>query len=80
MPDNFRLVIAADDKTHSAEFHLLDFKGAQLAYHFTDFKKIPVSRQQGLFDLRNYLRNYVEAANEAASAALRSACASLKTF
>src|SRR5439155_9639279 len=48
--------------------------GTQLAFRQTDFKTIPVSRQQGLFDLRNYLRHYVEAGQESASIAEIGVC------
>ncbi|MGO9772911.1 MAG: hypothetical protein ACLPSW_25850 [Roseiarcus sp.] len=71
---SFKLIIAADDKDHSAEFRLLDGNDVQIAYQHTDFKKIQVARQQGLFDLRNYLRNYVEAGKEAASTAEIGVC------
>ena len=64
---SFKLIITADDKNHSAEFRLLDANDAHLAYQHTDFNNIAVSRQQGLFDLSNYLRNYVDAGREAAS-------------
>ena len=47
---------------------------SQLAYRQTDFKTIAVSRQQGLFDLRNYLRHYVEPGQEAASVAEIGVC------
>ena len=56
MPTHFDLIITADYPNRTADFRLLDANGAQLSYRQTDFKTIPVSRQQGLFDLRNYLR------------------------
>jgi tetratricopeptide (TPR) repeat protein len=69
MQSRFDLVITADPAGHTAELRLLDAHGSQLAYKRTDFKTIPLSRQQGLFDLRNYVRHYVEPGREAASVA-----------
>ena len=74
MPPNFDLVITADTPSLTAELRLLDGDGNQLAYRLTDFKTIAVSRQQGLFDLRNYLKNYVEQGKEAASVAEIGVC------
>ena len=71
---SFDLIITADNANHRADLRLLDASGAQLAYRQADFKTIPISRQQGLFDLRNYLRNYVEAGKEAASVAEIGVC------
>src|SRR5437667_2596664 len=67
MPVHFDLIISADYPRRTAELRLLDAHGVQLAFRQTDFKTIAVSRQQGLFDLRNYLRHYVEPSREAAS-------------
>ena len=58
MPTHFDLIITADHPNRTAEFRLLDAHGGQLAWRQTDFKTIPASRWQGLFDLRNYLRLY----------------------
>jgi tetratricopeptide (TPR) repeat protein len=69
MPQNFDLIITADYSSRSAEFRLLDAHGVQLAYNLTDFKVISVSHQQGLFDLRNYLRLYVEEGKKATTMA-----------
>ena len=74
MPSNFDLIITADYPSRTAELRLLDEHGVQLAFRQTDFKTIAVSRQQGLFDLRNYLRYYVEPGREAASVAEIGVC------
>jgi hypothetical protein len=74
MPSNFDLIITADYPSRTAELRLLDEHSVQLAYRQTDFKTITVSRQQGLFDLRNYLRHYVEPGREAASIAEIGVC------
>ena len=74
MPSNFDLIITADYPSRMAELRLLDEHGMQLAYRQTDFKTIAVSRQRGLFDLRNYLRLYVEPDREAASVAEIGVC------
>ncbi len=74
MAAHFDLVITADYPNPTAELRLLDAHGVQLAYRLTDFKTIAVSRQQGLFDLRNYLRHYVEEGKEAASVAEIGVC------
>jgi len=71
---NFDLIITADYPNRRAELRLLDAHGSQLAFRQADFKTISVSRQQGLFDLRNYLRNYVEPGREAASVAEVGVC------
>ena len=74
MPSNFNLIITADYPSSTAELRLLDEHGVQLAYRQTDFKTITVSRQRGLFDLRNYLRLYVDPGREAASVAKIGVC------
>lgn len=74
MQSNFDLIITADYPSRTAELRLLDMHGSQLAFRQTDFKTIAVSRQQGLFDLRNYLRHYVEPGKEAASIAEIGVC------
>ena len=74
MPAHFDLIITADYPNRTAELRLLDAHGSQLAYRQTDFKTIVVSRRQGLFDLRNYLRHYVEEGEEAASVAEIGVC------
>ncbi len=74
MPPNFDLVITADTPSLTSELRLLDGDGNQLFYRPTDFKTIAVSRQQGLFDLRNYLKNYVDQGKEAASVAEIGVC------
>ena len=74
MPSNFDLIITADYPSRTAELHLLDEHSVQLAYRQTDFKAMAVSRQRGLFDLRNYLRLYVEPDREAASVAETGVC------
>ena len=71
---NFDLIITADYPNRTAELRLLDAHGSQLAFRQTDFKTIPVSRQQGLFDLRNYLRLFVKPGQEAASVAAMGVC------
>lgn len=74
MPAHFDLIITADHPNGTAEFRLLDSAGAQLAFRQTDFKKITTSHQQGLFDLRNFLRNYVEEGKEVAAVAEVGVC------
>jgi len=74
MSSNFHLIITADYPNRTAELRLLDAHGSQLAFRQTDFKTIAVSRQQGLFDLRNHLRDYVENGKEAASVAEIGVC------
>jgi hypothetical protein len=74
MPSDFDLIITADYPSRTAELRLLDAHGVQLAFRQTDFKTIAVSRQQGLFDLRDYLRYYVEPGQEAASVAEIGVC------
>ena len=74
MPSNFNLTITADYSSCTAEFRLLDAHGSQLAFQHTDFKTITVSRQHGLFDLRDYLRHYVEPGQEAVSMAEIGVC------
>jgi len=74
MPAHFDLIITADYPSRTAELRLLDAHGSQLAYRQTDFKTIAVSRQQGLFDLGDYLRHYVEEGKEAASVAEIGVC------
>ncbi len=74
MPAHFDLIITVNTPNHAAEFRLLDAHGSQIAYRYTDFKTIPVSRQHGLFDLRNYLRHYVEDGKEAAAVAAIGVC------
>ena len=69
MPANLDLVITADYPSRSAEFSLRDAAGGQLAFRHTDFKNISVSHQQGLFDLRNYLRLYAAEGRERAAVA-----------
>jgi hypothetical protein len=80
MPAHFDLVITADYPNRTAELRLLDAHGSQLAYRQTDFKTIVVSRQHGLFDLRNYLRRYVDAGKEAASVAEIGVCIAEEVF
>jgi tetratricopeptide (TPR) repeat protein len=74
MAATFDLVITADTPSLTAEFYLRDGHGSQLAYRQTDFHTISISRQRGLFDLRNYLRNYVETGQESASLAEIGVC------
>lgn len=74
MKANFDLVVTADSDSRIAEFALLDAAGVQVAYRKTLFDDISVSRQQGLFDLRNFLRLYVEEGKQAAAVADVGAC------
>src|SRR5436309_2517807 len=74
MPSHFDLIITADYRNRTAELRLHDAHGSQLAFQQTDFKTIAVSRQQGLFDLRNYLRRYVDRGGETASVAEIGVC------
>lgn len=74
MPTCFDLIITTDYTQRTAELCLLDAQGSQLAYRLTDFNTIPRSRQQGLFDLRNYLRDYVETGQKAAAVAEIGVC------
>ena len=74
MPAHFDLIITADYPSRTAEFVLRDAAGVQLAYRKTEFGNISISHQQGLFDLRNYLRIYVEEGKEAAAVAEIGVC------
>lgn len=74
MPVRFDLIVTADFPSRTAEFRLLDAHGGQLAYRQTDFNTISVSRQQGLFDLRDYLRHYVQQGQEVAAVAEIGVC------
>lgn len=74
MKTHFDLIINADYHERTAEFALKDADDVQLAYKKTEFKTIAVSRQQGLFDLRNYLRVYVEEGKELAAVAEIGVC------
>jgi tetratricopeptide (TPR) repeat protein len=75
MPARFDLIITADYPSRTAEFSLRDAAGVQIAYKKTEFRdKISVSHQQGLFDLRNYLRLYVEEGQERAAVAEIGVC------
>ena len=74
MPSSFDLIITADHPSQTAKLRLFDEHSVQLAYRQTDFKTIAVSRQQGLFNLRNYLRHYVEPGCEAATVAEIGVC------
>ena len=69
MKAHFDLKITANYETRTAEFSLHDSAGVQIAFRQTDFKSISVSHQQGLFDLRNYLRLFVEPGKETAAMA-----------
>lgn len=69
MGSAFDLIVTADTPSRRAELRLLDAAGTQLAFRHTDFSILPVSRLQGLFDLRNYLRHYVEREKEEAAVA-----------
>ncbi len=74
MSDQFDLEVTADSPSRTAEFHLRDGHGSLIAYRRADFNAIAISRRQGLFDLRNYLRDYVEDGKEAASVAEIGVC------
>src|SRR5712691_7238983 len=74
MPSHFDLIITADDPNRMAELRLLDAHGSQLAFRQADFKTIAASRQQGLFNLRDYLRHYVEPGREVTSVAEIGVC------
>jgi tetratricopeptide (TPR) repeat protein len=74
MSDQFDLEVTADYPSRTAEFRLRDGFGSQIAYRHTDFNDIAISRQWGLFDLRNYLRHYVDDGKEAASVAEIGVC------
>lgn len=74
MSATFDLVITADDRGDIAEFRLLDAGGVQVGFRCTDFTKIAVSRREGLFDLRNYLRRYFADGGEDASIAEIGVC------
>jgi tetratricopeptide (TPR) repeat protein len=64
METNLDLIITANHASLTADFRLLDSTGSQVAYRQTDFKPVPVSRRQALFDLRDYLDMYVEPGGE----------------
>lgn len=72
MSEQFNLIVSA--KERSAEFRLLDEHGVQIASHQTEFNTISISHQQGLFDLRNYLRHYVEEGKEVSAIAEIGVC------
>ena len=74
MPAHFDLIITADYPSRTAEFSLRDAAGGQFAFRQTDFKAISASHQQGLFDLRNYLRLLVEEGQERAAVAEIGVC------
>ena len=74
MNSHFDLIITADYLTRTAEFRLLDGHGSQIAFRQTDFKTISVGHQQGLFDLRDYLRNYVQPGRETTTVAEIGVC------
>ncbi len=74
MPLRFDLIITTDSPNRTAEFTLRDANGVQLAYRLTQFKTISPSHQQGLFDLRNYLRLYVPEGKEHAAVAEIGVC------
>lgn len=74
MKAHFDLIITADYTSRTADFALRDAAGVQLGYRKTEFGKISVSHQQGLFDLRNYLRLYVEVGKEHAAVAEIGVC------
>jgi hypothetical protein len=63
------LIVTADYPNRTAEFTLQDANGVHLGYRQTDFKTLPYSRWQSLFDLRNYLEKYVDPDGEAAAVA-----------
>jgi hypothetical protein len=71
---DFDLIITTDTENMTAALRLLDAHGSQIGYQWTDFKTIPVGRQQGLFNLRDYLRHLVEPGQEAASMAEIGVC------
>ncbi len=66
--------ITADHQKGTADFRLLDFSGAQIAFRHTDFETITPSHKQALFDLRDYVHHYVEEGKEAASIAEIGVC------
>src|SRR5262249_46084071 len=72
METNLDLIITANHANLTADFRLLDSAGSQVAYRQTDFKSVPVSLRQALFDLRDYLELYVEPGRESESVALAS--------
>ncbi|MFA7243313.1 MAG: CHAT domain-containing protein, partial [Sulfuricellaceae bacterium] len=72
MPDHFDLIVSVKD--YSATFRLLNDSGAQIAYRHTDFTPISISRQHGLFNLRDYVQLYVAADDEAAAVAEIGVC------
>ncbi|MBC8114533.1 MAG: hypothetical protein H7062_09160, partial [Candidatus Saccharimonas sp.] len=74
MPSHFDLIVTADSPSRTAELRLLDANGAQVAYRQTDFNNIAVSRLQGLFNLRDYLRQFVESGSEVTSVAEIGVC------
>ncbi|MCP5528667.1 MAG: CHAT domain-containing protein [Verrucomicrobiales bacterium] len=74
MPDHFDLIITADYPNRTAEFSLRDAAGTQIAFRQTKFETISLSHQQGLFDLRNYLRFYVGEGQERAAVAEIGVC------
>ena len=53
---------------------MLNESGAQLHFHQANFRILPRSRQQALFDLRNFLRHYVQPEDEQTAVAELGAC------
>jgi tetratricopeptide (TPR) repeat protein len=71
MHAHLQLQIDLDPSSRGADFRLLDAHRSQIAYHQADIAALPGSRQQGLFDLREYLRKYIkEPRHEAEIAAI----------
>lgn len=59
MPTQLDLIVTADSANRSVDLRLLD-AGVQLAYRRVNLETISIGHQQGLFDLRNFVRHYVD--------------------
>jgi len=62
--DSFDLVVAADSENFRINLRLMRTGGGQIAARSVDFRPLPLSKKQALFDLRSYLRPYVEKGHE----------------
>jgi len=63
MHPDFDLVVTANDDAHSAELRLLDASG-QIGYNEVDIHKIPKSKVDGLFNLREFVHMYANGNDE----------------
>lgn len=69
MAESFDLIVAADSENSRIDLRLMSTGGVQIAARTVDFRPLPLSKKQALFDLRSYLRLYVEKGQEEESVA-----------